>query len=494
MITRQSKGKILTHAEVDGNFTELQTGIAAINAANISTSVTKTVGAGKDFETLHLALRWAEKLIFLGNGKLTLEIDDGTHVLGGAGEFNENAWAYYAFINSRITFKSVSGIAANCIITLDAFDDNENWPSVITAYLSNITVMNITIDGSIGGYPYSAIYFLNAYDSSSLAVRDSILKNCRYPVYSWLSNVYFSNISTDNIYVGAALGNSNLTVFNLTMQNFAGTGTNNRGIDARTYSTVSLHGTNTIDSTTNRIFNGLRIDENSKLFFDNWGGDALTIKNADVAIKVEGNSTLGTEIVLPITIENCNLGFQISYNSSVYLADAPTFITTTTEYNIPLNTVTNDGSEVLIDRVDFTTENGFINHADGSATLPNVTNTEIDAKGAKALITKEYAALPKVIQETALATYTPDLEYNDYFEYTVTQATTIANPTNAVVGKKGILVIKQDTTGGRVTTFDTDWIFPAGAPVLNTLANKINFIRYTVVDTNKILAEFIADL
>lgn len=136
-------------------------------------------------------------------------------------------------------------------------------------------------------------------------------------------------------------------------------------------------------------------------------------------------------------------------------------------------------------------------YLDGSLVLPAVTPAEIEAKGLKAVITKEYLdgyTAPNVHEETGLISYTPDFDLTDFFEYTLTQNTTINNPLNMVKGHKGELIIKQDATGGWTTTFGANWIFPNGAPTLNTLAGKINFIRYTVVDVDKILAEFIADL
>ena len=103
-------------------------------------------------------------------------------------------------------------------------------------------------------------------------------------------------------------------------------------------------------------------------------------------------------------------------------------------------------------------------------------------------------SLSRVITETGVAAYMPDLDNYNYFEYTVTENYTIHSPVNQMVGRGGTLVIKQDGVGGWIETWGTDWIFPNGDPTLDTTAGRINFFRFMCVDTNKILIEYIADL
>lgn len=59
--------------------------------------------------------------------------------------------------------------------------------------------------------------------------------------------------------------------------------------------------------------------------------------------------------------------------------------------------------------------------------------------------------------------------------------TTVSNPTNTIAGQSGNLTIQQDNTGGKTVTFGSMWLFPDGiAPTLNTDANKIDLISFTV--------------
>ena len=88
---------------------------------------------------------------------------------------------------------------------------------------------------------------------------------------------------------------------------------------------------------------------------------------------------------------------------------------------------------------------------------------------------------------------------SNYFEYTITENSSIS-PLNFSKGFRGEIIIKQDEIGGWQVDFDNKYIFPNGIPSLDTTPNRINFFRYTVVDTvfsggiDKILIEYIADL
>jgi hypothetical protein len=63
-------------------------------------------------------------------------------------------------------------------------------------------------------------------------------------------------------------------------------------------------------------------------------------------------------------------------------------------------------------------------------------------------------------------------------------AFTLANPTNAKPGQKGIIIIVQDATGGRAITFGSAYKFPGGVkPVLSTAPNALDAISYIVLDT-----------
>lgn len=100
----------------------------------------------------------------------------------------------------------------------------------------------------------------------------------------------------------------------------------------------------------------------------------------------------------------------------------------------------------------------------------------------------------KVSTLSISGTFLPDITNYNHFDVTVTGDIALG-PIGGVeeVGQNGMLILQQDAIGGHTITFATPWQFPAGAPVENTTANAFNVFRYTVLSTNNILCEFIAD-
>lgn len=97
------------------------------------------------------------------------------------------------------------------------------------------------------------------------------------------------------------------------------------------------------------------------------------------------------------------------------------------------------------------------------------------------------------IIETGSATYTPDFSASNYFEYTLNQDADIVVPLNTDLGQRGDIVVRQDAAGTWTPTFGINYIFPSGAPTVNTDANAYNMFKYTVIATDRILLEFVAD-
>ena len=81
------------------------------------------------------------------------------------------------------------------------------------------------------------------------------------------------------------------------------------------------------------------------------------------------------------------------------------------------------------------------------------------------------------------ATYTPNLGVaSDHAAYP-TATFTLANPLGAKVGQKGVIIITQDSVGGRAIAFGSAYKFPGGVkPALSAAANAIDAISYLVVD------------
>lgn len=81
------------------------------------------------------------------------------------------------------------------------------------------------------------------------------------------------------------------------------------------------------------------------------------------------------------------------------------------------------------------------------------------------------------------------LGYN--FSVTLGGNRTLNNPTNAIPGKSGIIIVKQDATGSRTLSFAANWVFQRGVPTMSTAANEVDIIAYFVESASLIRCTFI---
>ena len=93
------------------------------------------------------------------------------------------------------------------------------------------------------------------------------------------------------------------------------------------------------------------------------------------------------------------------------------------------------------------------------------------------------------------ATITPDFAIANNFSLTIGGNRTLANPSNLVAGQSGVILITQDSTGGRTLAFGTYWKFAGGtAPTLTTTASAVDALVYYVNSTIAITAVLINDI
>ena len=93
------------------------------------------------------------------------------------------------------------------------------------------------------------------------------------------------------------------------------------------------------------------------------------------------------------------------------------------------------------------------------------------------------------------ATITPDFAIANNFSLTIGGNRTLANPSNLVAGQSGVILITQDSTGGRTLAFGTYWKFAGGtAPTLTTTASAVDALVYYVNSTTAITATLINDI
>ncbi len=84
------------------------------------------------------------------------------------------------------------------------------------------------------------------------------------------------------------------------------------------------------------------------------------------------------------------------------------------------------------------------------------------------------------------------VDFDTGFNFTVTLSADriLGNPTNQTVGQTGIIIVKQDGTGGRNLTYGSNWLFSNSEPTLAKSANAIDVIGYYVESVGTILCSF----
>lgn len=116
----------------------------------------------------------------------------------------------------------------------------------------------------------------------------------------------------------------------------------------------------------------------------------------------------------------------------------------------------------------------------GGVTLATVTQARSTTDTAHALgvLSTLQANAPVSVNQT------PDIDINfngmTNCVFTLTGNRTLSQPANIEPGKSGLLIIKQDATGGRTLSFNATWVFAGGAPTLSTAPNSVDMIAYYV--------------
>lgn len=126
-----------------------------------------------------------------------------------------------------------------------------------------------------------------------------------------------------------------------------------------------------------------------------------------------------------------------------------------------------------------------------------VTVQAYDADTAKTDVAQTFSA-PQRGSVTALsdaASITPDFSTGNNFSVTLGGDRTLENPTNAVAGQSGVIVITQDATGSRTLAYGTNWKFGGGTdPTLTTAANAVDVLSYYCASPTVIIGTLLGDV
>jgi len=136
-----------------------------------------------------------------------------------------------------------------------------------------------------------------------------------------------------------------------------------------------------------------------------------------------------------------------------------------------------------------------VNIKDEAVTYPKIADAALataaefrDDSASKILPVETVWNAAEYVTTAYSATVTLDLNAGFNFSIAMTGNLTLANPTNAKPGQSGIISLTQDGTGGRTTTFGSNFKFANGvAPTFDTAANRVNIVSYTVVSASFIV-------
>lgn len=119
--------------------------------------------------------------------------------------------------------------------------------------------------------------------------------------------------------------------------------------------------------------------------------------------------------------------------------------------------------------------------AAGSGTETSVANIRAGA-AAQYLSIRRVLEANQPVSLTRATTTNWDMASGINFDLVLNgNVTTIANPTNQVAGKSGVLRIVQDATGGRtVGAWGSNFKWLGGAPTLSTVANAAAIVSYMI--------------
>ena len=129
--------------------------------------------------------------------------------------------------------------------------------------------------------------------------------------------------------------------------------------------------------------------------------------------------------------------------------------------------------------------------ADRTITLPNATGTVPLLSLAQTFSAAQRGSISSFTSSSGTAT--PNFALANNFSITLSENTTLANPTNIVAGQSGCIFITQDSTA-RTLAFGTYWDFSGGnAPTISTGSGAVDLLVYVVRTTTSIQAQLITN-
>jgi trimeric autotransporter adhesin len=353
-------------------------------------------------------------------------------------------------------------------------------------FSANVTANNVTIDGTLTA---NSLNFSGITSLESLTVTGNT--NLNNLVVS--SNSDFTNIFAQNITASANTVTTRLTV------------TANTTLANTTISNLTISGnmtSNTVSSNTATITTLTANTGTLTTFTANTGTITnLTSSNSTISsLVVSGSGAMRLPVGATVQRPTSPTSGLIRYNSTInkfegYGESAWETISDSigtvsgTGYIIKTSSGTITRSITAGSGIVIANPNGVSDSTSISADFAS--NSEIHSGASNKSISSSnlYTSSAAVIQAIGTSSFTINLNTGRNFLVDLTGNRTINNPTNQKPGQKGMIIVRQDSAGGRVLTFPSDshFKFSGGVSALSTVANSIDVISYYVLETGTIL-------
>ena len=129
--------------------------------------------------------------------------------------------------------------------------------------------------------------------------------------------------------------------------------------------------------------------------------------------------------------------------------------------------------------------------ADRTLTLPNATSTLAGLAITQSFTKAQRGTITSFSSSSGTAT--PDFAAANNFSITLSENTTLANPSNLTAGQSGVIFITQDSTA-RTLAFGSYWDFSGGnPPTISTGSGAVDALAYAVRTTTSIHATLLTN-
>lgn len=231
--------------------------------------------------------------------------------------------------------------------------------------------------------------------------------------------------------------------------------------------------------------------------YDNFDDRYLGSKTSDPSVDNDGNPLVAGSLYF-----NSSSGAMKVYTGSAWVAayiSGTGYLAAANNLSDVSNTstsLTNLGG-TTVGKAVFTA----VNAASARSTLGVVINTDVqayDANTAKTNAVQSFSVAQRgtpTSLTSSSASIAVNLALANNFSHTLTENTTLANPTNIVAGQCGTIVFTQHASAAKTLAFGSYWKFPGGtAPTLTTTLSAVDTMAYYVESSTRISCRMLGDV